>query len=126
MTADKLTGQELLAKTKSLSHASKSEVVKACGYVSTKKDGSERLNFTAFYEALLEAKDITIGKSSDRRQGRALAYTTKVHFNGNLMVGAAYINQIGWQPGDQVEIRVGRGKIQLVPIHSSHEEHDSE
>lgn len=126
MTADKLTGAELLAKTKSLSHASKSEVVKACGYVSTKKDGTERLNFTAFYEALLEAKDVTIGRSTGRRQGRALAYTTKVHFNGNLMVGSAYVDQIGWQPGDQVEIRVGRNKIQLVPIHSSHEEYGCE
>jgi hypothetical protein len=28
----------------------------SAGYVSTKKDGTERLNFTAFYEALLEAR----------------------------------------------------------------------
>ena len=48
-----LTGAELLAKVKELGEVSKSDVVRACGYVSTKKDGSERLNFTAFYEALL-------------------------------------------------------------------------
>jgi hypothetical protein len=34
---------------------------RSAGYVSTKKDGSERLNFTAFYEALLEAKGVTLG-----------------------------------------------------------------
>ncbi|MFM7514539.1 MAG: AbrB family transcriptional regulator, partial [Cyanobium sp.] len=51
-----LTGSALLAKVKELGDASKSELVRACGYVSVKKDGSERLNFTAFYEALLEAK----------------------------------------------------------------------
>ncbi|MEL0265491.1 MAG: AbrB family transcriptional regulator, partial [Synechococcus sp.] len=33
-----LTGEELLAKVKEMGGASKSEVVKACGYVSQKKD----------------------------------------------------------------------------------------
>ena len=46
-----LTGSELLAKVKELGDVSKSDLVRSCGYVSTKKDGSERLNFTAFYEA---------------------------------------------------------------------------
>jgi hypothetical protein len=50
-----LTGTDLLAKVKALGDASKSELVRECGYVTTKQDGSERLNFTAFYEALLEA-----------------------------------------------------------------------
>ena len=54
-----LKGTELLDKVKELGSASKSEIVKACGYVSTKKDGSDRLNFTAFYEALLEAKGLS-------------------------------------------------------------------
>jgi hypothetical protein len=48
-----LTGSDLLAKVKEFGDASKSALVRECGYVSTKKDGSERLNFTAFYEALL-------------------------------------------------------------------------
>ena len=51
-----LSGSDLLAKVKELGDVSKSDLVRACGYVSTKKNGSERLNFTAFYEALLEAK----------------------------------------------------------------------
>jgi hypothetical protein len=53
-----LTGTELLAKVKELGDASKSDLVRSAGYVSTKKDGTERLNFTAFYEALLEANFI--------------------------------------------------------------------
>jgi hypothetical protein len=36
-----LTGPELLAKVKELGDVSKSELVRSCGYVSTKKDGSE-------------------------------------------------------------------------------------
>jgi hypothetical protein len=48
-TKPMLTGSDLLAKVKDLGDVSKSDLVRACGYVSTKKDGSERLNFTAFY-----------------------------------------------------------------------------
>ena len=42
------TGSDLLNKVKGLGDISKSDLVRACGYVSTKKDGGERLNFTAF------------------------------------------------------------------------------
>ena len=52
----RLVGSELLAKLKELGDVGKSDIVRACGYVSTTQDGGERLNFTAFYEALLEAK----------------------------------------------------------------------
>ena len=61
-----LTGSDLLAKVKELGDASKSELVRAAGYLSTKKDGSERLNFTAFYEALLDAKGVSVGKDSSK------------------------------------------------------------
>ena len=113
-----LTGPELLAKVKELGDASKSDLVRACGYVSTKKDGSERLNFTAFYEALLEAKGMDLGGGGRGRgqAGRKLSYFTKVQFNGNLMVGSAYTAKLGLQPGDQFEIRLGRRQITLDPI----------
>ena len=64
-----LIGTELLAKVKELGDLGKSEIVRACGYVSTKKDGGERLNFTAFYEALLEAKGVELGGSSTVGKG---------------------------------------------------------
>jgi hypothetical protein len=118
-----LTGPDLLAKVKELGDASKSELVRACGYVSTKKDGSERLNFTAFYEALLEAKGVSLGETGQGRgkAGRKLSYVTKVQFNGNLLVGKAYTAQLGLQPGDEFEIRLGRKQITLVPIGGSEE-----
>ena len=62
-----LTGSDLLAKVKELGDVSKSDLVRSCGYVSTKKDGSERLNFTAFYEALLEAKGLNLGSDGGRK-----------------------------------------------------------
>ena len=55
-----LTGADLLAKVKELGDVSKSDLVQACGYVSTKNDGGGKLNFTAFYEALLEAKGVSL------------------------------------------------------------------
>ena len=74
-----LTGAELLAKVKELGEATKSELVRECGYISTKKDGSERLNFTAFYEALLEAKGVSLGEGGGQGRGkgvRKLSYVT--------------------------------------------------
>jgi hypothetical protein len=123
-----LNGSDLLAKLKELADASKSELVRECGYVSTKKDGSERLNFTAFYEALLEAKGMSLGDGGKGRAkpGRELSYMAKVHFNGNLMIGKAYTDQLGLQPGDEFEIKLGRKQIQLLPLGSTDEEDTAE
>ena len=114
-----LTGADLLAKVKELGDVSKSDLVRSCGYVSTKKDGTERLNFTAFYEALLEAKGTSLGAGggcgSKGKPGRKLSYSTKVQFNGNLMVGKAYTAMLGLEPGDEFEIKLGRKGIRLLP-----------
>jgi hypothetical protein len=107
-----LTGAELLAKIKGLGDASKSELVRECGYLSLKKDNSERLNFTAFYEALLEAKGVSLVTAS-KKAGRKLSYKTKVQFNGNLMVGSAYITE-AFKPGDELEIKVSRNSVTLT------------
>ena len=121
-----LTGSELLTKVKEQGDASKSDLVRAAGYVSTKKDGSERLNFTAFYEALLEAKGMNLGGGGGRggrgRPGRQLSYATKVQFNGNLLVGKAYTAQLGLEPGDEFEIKLGRKQIKLIPLGAAEEE----
>ena len=118
-----LTGTELLTKVKDLGDASKTELVRATGYVSTKEDGSERLNFTAFYEALLEARGIHLGPArGDGTPGRKLSYATKVQFNGNLLVGKAYTAQLGLEPGDEFEIKLGRKQIKLIPLGSLEED----
>ena len=88
-----LTGSDLLAKFKEVEKLSESEQVRACGYVSTKKDGGERLNYTACWEAILEAKGIGLGNSSTPgvgKGGRKLSYIATVQGNGNLLIGKAY------------------------------------
>ena len=119
-----LTGQDLLARIKEMGSAPRSELVRSCGYVSTRKDGRQRLNFTAFYEALLEAKGMHLGVGAGRerrRPGRHLSYSTRVLFNGNLLVGSAYTAQLGLRPGDCFEIKLGRHQIRLVPAGSGEE-----
>lgn len=113
-----LTGAELLAKVKELGDIPKSDLVRSCGYFSFKKDGSERLNFTAFYEALLEAKGVSLGGNASRKGvgGRQLTYTTRVLFNGGLMVGKAYTSLSNFKPGDTFEIKLSKGGINLIPI----------
>jgi hypothetical protein len=119
-----LTGAELLAKVKDLGDVSKSDIVRACGYVSTKKDGAERLNFTAFYEALLNAKGVDLGGGTGKvgKGGRKLSFTTKVQFNGNLMVGKAYTAMLDLKPGDEFEIKLGRKQIRLAPLGAADED----
>ena len=121
-----LTGPELLAKVKELGDVSKSELVRECAYVSTKKDGSERLNFTAFYEALLNAKGVNLGTDSAGRStgkgGRKLSYTTKIQGNGNLLVGKAYTAVLDLLPGDEFEIKLGKKQIRLVLVGGSDDE----
>ena len=113
-----LTGSDLLAKVKELGDASKSDLVRGCGYVSTKKDGTERLNFTAFYEALLEAKGVSLGESGGKgvgKAGRKLSYVATVQGNGNLLIGKAYTALLDLKPGDEFEIKLGRKQIRLIP-----------
>merc|ERR1712078_278624 len=113
-----LTGSDLLAKVKELGDVSKSDLVRACGYVSTKKNGSERLNFTAFYEALLEAKGVNLGDSGVAgigKGGRKLSYVATVQGNGNLLIGKAYTALLDLKAGDEFEIKLGRKQIRLLP-----------
>jgi len=120
-----LTGSDLLAKVKELGDAPKTELAKGCGYVSAKKDGGERVNFTAFYEALLEAKGVTLttnGSSGVGKGGRKLSYTAKVQGNGILLVGKAYTAMLDLEPGAEFDIKLGKKAIRLIPVGGSEEE----
>ena len=105
-----LTGSDLLDKVKELGDVSKSDLVKACGYVSSKKDGGERLNFTAFYEALLEAKGVVsppwYSRCWQRRTQAELCGNCPG--NGNLLINVAYTAMLDLKPGDNFQIKLGK------------------
>jgi hypothetical protein len=122
-----LKGAELLDLIKSMPDASKSELVRAAGYVSTKKDGTERLNFTGFYEATLEAKGTVFGEKASSKSGRKLSFTASVQFNGNLMIGKSYVQMMDARPGDQYRIVLGRnGVLRLVPVENTDDNDDND
>jgi hypothetical protein len=52
--------------------------------------------------------------TSEKKAGRKLTNKAKVQFNGNLMVGSAYVDQLGFKPGDAFDIKLGRNSITLV------------
>ena len=111
-----LTGSELLAKVAEMGGASKSDIARACGYVSTKKDGSERINFTAYYEAIITAKGVDLGTPAPKatgRKGKAPSYKATIAKTGTCPVGGAYTSQAGWGPGDEVTIDVDGDRITL-------------
>jgi hypothetical protein len=102
-----LTGADLLVKVKELGDLNKSDLVRECGYVK-----NDKVCFTQFYEALLEAKGVEL--SPAKKPGRKLSHKAKVQFNGNLMVGSAYVDQLGFKPGDEFDIKLGRNSITLL------------
>lgn len=120
-------GADLLNKVKELGDVSKSDLLRACGYVSTKKDGGERLNFTALYEALLDAKGVNLGIGGTAgigKGGRMLSYVATVQDNGNLLIEKAYTAMLDLKTGDEFEIKLGCKQIRLVTMGGTDEDKD--
>jgi len=94
---------ELIEKAKLLSKKSEDEIARGCGYVGP----SGRILRKSFYRALIEAKGFKIGngrqgKNGNRAsRGRQTEFKTKVHGNGNLLIGHAYTNKLGLEPGQE-------------------------
>jgi len=114
-----LEGKELLEKAKLLSKQSEDEIAKGCGYVSP----SGRVLRKSFYRALIEAKGYKIGnrqgKSGNRAsRGRQVEFKTKVHGNGNLLIGHAYTKKLGLEPGQEFKIDLKKESktIYLIPL----------
>ena len=118
LIGSKLIGSELIDKVKEIGDVSKTDLATACGYVSKKKDGSDRVNFTAFYEALLNAKGIDLGggNAGVGKGGRKLSYVATVQGNGNLLIGKAYTAMLDLQVGDEFTIKLGKKAIRLIPV----------
>ena len=101
-----LVGKELLEKSKLLSKKSEDEIARGCGYVGP----SGRILRKNFYRALIEAKGYKLsncgpGRTGNRSsRGRQAEYKTKVHGNGNLLIGNVYTKKLGLEPGQEYKI----------------------
>ncbi|MGF1512234.1 MAG: AbrB family transcriptional regulator [Elainellaceae cyanobacterium] len=109
-----LTGKALLQKVETLSHLSKRETARECGYVSVNGRGQEKTNLAEFYDALLEAKGIHLEpeRSGDKR-GREADYRARVQKNGQIVIGSSYTEKMNLQPGDEFEVKLGYKHIHL-------------
>ena len=116
-----LVGKELLEKSKLLSKKSEEEIARICGYIGP----SGRVLRKSFYKAYVEAKygkssrKINAGRSGNRSsRGRQAEFKTKVHGNGNLLIGHTYTKKLGLIPGQEFQILIKKESkiIYLVPI----------
>ena len=110
-----LTGVELLAKVKELGDAPKDKVCEACGYIS--KAGKPA--YTAFYEALIEAKGVTLAPPSTAKKpkkGKPLSFTAKVAKSGTVPITAGYTALIGAGPEDRIKIGFEGGRLWLEKL----------
>jgi hypothetical protein len=108
----RLTGDELIRKVKGMSSASKTEKARACGYYSVAADGSERVCFTAFYEAVAEATGVELAPERKPR----LPYEASVLTTGAILIGARYAEQLGLTPGDRVRLEIKETGILVRPV----------
>lgn len=115
-----LEGKALLDKARSLSNRPEDQIARACGYVGP----SGRVLKKSFYRALVEAKGYRLpsqGGSSgggSGTRGRQAEFRTRVHGNGNLLIGHAYTRRMGLEPGQEfrIEIHQETGSIWLLPM----------
>ena len=115
-----LVGKELLEKSKLLSKKSEDEIARGCGYVGP----SGRVLRKSFYRALIEAKGYKLGNSGNGKtgnrsaRGRQAEFKTKVHGNGNLLIGHAYTKKLGLEPGQEykIDLKKDSKSISLTPI----------
>lgn len=112
-----LEGKDLLDKARSLSNRPEDQIARACGYVGP----SGRVLKKSFYRALVAAKGYTLPSSTmttNLSRGRHADFRTRVHGNGNLLIGQAYTKRMGLEPGQEFRIELHRetGSIWLLPL----------
>jgi len=121
-----LVGQALLERARALSNRPEDQIARACGYVGP----SGRLLKKSFYRALVEAKGYILpagsgggAGSGNGAKGRQAEFRTRVHGNGNLLIGHAYTRRMGLEPGQEFRIELHRDSraIVLTPLDAGSE-----
>lgn len=117
-----LTGSELLSKLASFGpDVSEAQRIRATGYTFT-REGKERLCRASFYKALALADPGLnnlagrLEQSAPGRRGPALSYQTAVLGRGHAVVGRPYLQQIGVEPGERIQIKTVEGGVLLQKL----------
>ena len=111
-----LEGEKLLAKVRIFADRPLDQIARLCGYVGP----SGRLLKQKFYSALVLAKGFPVPvkeENNTKQRGRQADFTTRVHGNGNLLIGQTYTHRAGIEPGQEffIEIQAETGSIFLLP-----------
>ena len=120
-----LEGKALLDKARSLSNRPEDQIARACGYVGP----SGRLLKKSFYRALVLAKGYKLPqgvRESGVGKGRQADFRTRVHGNGNILIGQAYTRRMGLVPGQEfrIELHAETGSISLLPLEEGNGERE--
>lgn len=111
-----LQGKALLDRARALSNRPEDQIARACGYVGP----SGRVLKKSFYRALVEARGYSLPSQAGAvaSRGRQADFRTRVHGNGNLLIGHAYTRRMGLEPGQEFRIEVHHetGSIWLLPM----------
>lgn len=115
-----LEGQALLERARTLSNRPEDHIARACGYIGP----SGRVLRRSFHRALVAAKGYTVPGDSaalpveTSSRGRQAEFRTRVHGNGNLLIGNAYTRRMGLEPGQEfrIEIHPETRSISLLPL----------
>jgi len=113
-----LEGKALLDRARSLSNRPEDQIARACGYVGP----SGRILKKSFYRALVAAKGYVLPSAlqtgGPAAKGRQAVFRTRVHGNGNLLIGQAYTRRMGLEPGQEfrIELHKETGSIWLLPM----------
>lgn len=128
LTGTPLEGQELLNLVKSCGETvPRDELIRLAGYTKVDKNGTTRLMYAMFMEALLEAQGTklgtkpTVAPGERGKMGHPPSFIARIHFNGNLMVGKTYVHMLdAHERGKEFQIVINPesnpGGINLVPV----------
>jgi len=108
-----LVGKELLDRARSLSNRPEDDIARGCGYVGP----TGRVLRKSFYRALVEAKGYALPSTRSQgggTRGRQAEFRTRVHGNGNLLIGHAYTRRLGLEPGQEIKIELQRDSGMIV------------
>lgn len=111
----RLTGKELVAKTKRLKHLNVSEIARQCGYYKRTSQGQIRVELKKYHEAIMIATGL---KASPNQDNKAKATSTLVSTkkNGNIVIGVAHTKRYNFPEGTEWDVKVTNKKITLIKV----------